>query len=103
MLARRRGNLDRVIADFDGIRRKVFIRFPVFRRCARCRRIITVAYCFGDPRNRFWMTARNVAPRHRHLVRDGFRAWLEGDHSEWGLALWYLAERPSLVSLRRRY
>src|ERR1700676_2737561 len=100
MLFRRQGKLDHIIVDFDGVRRKQQIRFPVIRKCSRCHRKIVIARVFGDPLNRFSMTARHVGKYHRHMVRDGFRAWLEGDHLEWGLSLWYLAERPTLVSLR---
>lgn len=103
MLSQRRFNLLQVTADFDGVRQRVFERLPVWRRCPKCHRAILIARCFGDPRNRFWMRATHGGGRgHRHAVRDGFRAWLERDWGERMLALWYLAERPTLVTLRRR-
>jgi hypothetical protein len=45
--------LEKVIANFDGIRRREYRRLPVLRRCRGCKRLFLIAMVFDNPAGRF--------------------------------------------------
>jgi hypothetical protein len=45
--------LEKVIANFDGMRRREYRRLPVLRRCSGCKRLFLIAMVFDNPVGRF--------------------------------------------------
>jgi hypothetical protein len=70
-------NLEKVIANFDGMRRREYRRLPVLRRCSGCKRLFLIAMVFDNPVGRFRL--QHCHPSTERLTQAAW--WRQGmDH-----------------------
>ncbi len=100
-------NLERVIANFDGNRRREYRRLPVLRRCSGCKRLFLIAMVFDNPAGRFRFQhcdpPVNDRPRRKlwhdqkmdHVVVDSMRRNIV-ERLKWSLPEYSVARETEL-------